>query len=89
MRRGGRLRQQAEGETLAKLLDQGVELGAVSLRGTPTNTPCGQIAVLVARPDVVTHLLSPRPDTFPGRPTSAQSSRSGGTRRDRKRQPHG
>lgn len=51
--------------TLAKLLDQGVELEAVSLRGTPANRPCEQIAVLVARPDVVTHLLSARPRHLP------------------------
>jgi hypothetical protein len=51
--------------TLAKLLDEGVELAAVSIRGTPSNTPCEQIGVLAARPDVLAHLLSARPRHLP------------------------
>ena len=51
--------------TLSKLLDSGVELRAVSLRGTGQYTPCQQIAILAARPDVVAHLLSPRPRGLP------------------------
>jgi hypothetical protein len=50
---------------MSKLLDQGTELAAVSLRGTGAGTACEQIAVLAARPDVLAHLLSPRPRHLP------------------------
>lgn len=50
---------------LSKLLDSGVELRAVSLRGTIDGKPCEQISVLAARPEVVAHLLSPRPRHLP------------------------
>jgi hypothetical protein len=55
----------AKARTLAKLLDQGIDLHAVSLRGTSANTTCEQISVLVARPEVVAHLLSSRPRHLP------------------------
>lgn len=55
----------AKARTLSKLLDQGADLAAVSLRGTASNTTCEQISVLVARPDVMAHLLSPRPRHLP------------------------
>jgi len=51
--------------TLSKLLDSGAVLRAVSLRGTGQRTPCQQIAILAARPEVVAHLLSVRPRGLP------------------------
>ena len=47
------------------LLDSGAVLRAVSLRGTGQRTPCQQIAILAARPEVVAHLLSVRPRGLP------------------------
>lgn len=47
--------------TLARLLDAGADLDAVSLRGTGAAKPCDAISVLVAAPETVRHLLSPRP----------------------------
>ena len=55
----------AKARTLAKLIDQDADLVAVSLRGTSSNTSCEQISVLVTRPEVLGHLLSPRPRGLP------------------------
>ncbi|TPG12901.1 HIRAN domain-containing protein [Pedococcus bigeumensis] len=55
----------AKARTLAKLLDHGTDLAAVSLRGTSSNTACEQVSVLVTRADVMAHLLSPRPRHLP------------------------
>lgn len=55
----------AKARTLSKLLDQGADLAAISLRGTDANTACAQISVLVAHPDVLAHLLAPRPRHLP------------------------
>ncbi|WP_158288660.1 HIRAN domain-containing protein [Ornithinimicrobium flavum] len=51
--------------SLAKILDKGIELRAISLRGTASGRVCDQITVLAAAPEVVEHLLSPRPDHLP------------------------
>lgn len=51
--------------SLAKMLDKGTELRAISLRGTGPGRACDQITVLAAAPEVVAHLLSPRPDHLP------------------------
>lgn len=51
--------------TLAKLLDGGAELVAISLRGTTSGVAGEQISILVAAPDVVKHLLSTRPRHLP------------------------
>lgn len=50
---------------LAKLLDQGTELSAVSLRGTRPGRACDQLAVLAAGPDLMAHLCEPRPVHLP------------------------
>lgn len=55
----------AKARALSKLLDQGADLAAVSLRGTDAGSACEQISVLVARPDVLANLLSPRPRHLP------------------------
>ena len=46
---------------LTKLLDTGSPIEAISIRGTRANIACDQIAILAARPEVLQHLLSPRP----------------------------
>jgi len=46
---------------LTKLLDTGIPIEAISIRGTGANIACDQIAILAARPEVLQHLLSPRP----------------------------
>jgi hypothetical protein len=48
-----------------KRLHAGETLGAISLRGTSARTPCEQIAILVATPQVIAHLRSPRPRGAP------------------------
>lgn len=51
--------------TLAKLMDAGRPLKAISLRGAPAGKRCDQIAILAAHPDLVAHLRQPRPSTLP------------------------
>lgn len=46
---------------VAKLLDRGEPLVAISLRGTPAGMECPKISILVTAPDLIHHLLSPRP----------------------------
>ena len=50
---------------LSKLIDAGKPIDAVSIRGTAANRACSQVAVLAAAPEVVQHLLSPRPSGLP------------------------
>jgi hypothetical protein len=55
---------------LTKLLDTGTPIEAIAIRGTHSNIACDQIAILATRPEVLQHLLSPRPPeaakpTFP------------------------
>lgn len=50
---------------LAKLMDAGLELHAVSTRGTGAQTACDSVAVVAAEPEVLEHLLSPRPGHLP------------------------
>ncbi|MEU4558543.1 HIRAN domain-containing protein [Actinoplanes sp. NPDC023936] len=50
---------------LAKLLDSGQPITAISLRGTGPGVPCEQVAVLAGAPDVVAQLLEPRPNHLP------------------------
>jgi hypothetical protein len=50
---------------LAKLLDTGVALDAISVRGTGPGADCPQIAILAARPHVLGRLMEPRPRTLP------------------------
>jgi hypothetical protein len=49
----------------SKFLDDGVVIRAISIRGTDSGVPCDAVAVLAARPEVVTHLLGPRPAILP------------------------
>lgn len=49
----------------SKVLAQGIELRAISLRGTAAGKPALAVAVLAAAPAVVEHLLSPRPTHLP------------------------
>jgi hypothetical protein len=51
--------------TLAKLIDSGAEIEAISVRGTRAGVGCDQVAILAARPDVLQHLLAPRPAGSP------------------------
>ena len=51
--------------TLAKLIDSGAEIEAISIRGTRSGVGCDQVAVLAASPGVLRHLLSPRPAGAP------------------------
>lgn len=50
---------------LAKLLASGLDLQAVSLRGTGAGKACDQVAVLAASPAIVAELLAERPSSLP------------------------
>lgn len=50
---------------LAKLLDAGMALEAVSVRGTSAGRDCPQVAVLAAAPPILARLLEPRPLNLP------------------------
>jgi hypothetical protein len=50
---------------LAKLIDAGETLQAISIRGTAPGVDCGQIAILAARPHTLALLTSPRPPFLP------------------------
>ncbi|MFB7465666.1 HIRAN domain-containing protein [Streptomyces sp. NPDC056224] len=54
-----------------KLIAGGASLTAVSLRGTGPGVDCEAVAVLAAAPEVVAHLMSPRPPALP-RPVHLQ-----------------
>ncbi|MER7992022.1 HIRAN domain-containing protein [Micromonospora chalcea] len=51
--------------TLAKLIDSGAEIQAISIRGTRSGVGCHQVAILAASADVLRHVLSPRPAGAP------------------------
>lgn len=51
--------------SLAKIMDKGTPLRVISTRGTAAGRVCEQIAILAASPEIVDHLLSPRPDRLP------------------------
>ncbi|MEX5721669.1 HIRAN domain-containing protein, partial [Geodermatophilus maliterrae] len=48
-----------------KRIAEGKDLTAISLRGADLGVPTPQVAILAAAPDVVAHLLSPRPPKAP------------------------
>lgn len=50
---------------LARLIDSGEPVVAVSIRGTGPGRPCDQVAVLAASPGVLRRLLEPRPPHLP------------------------
>ena len=50
---------------LARLIDAGQPIEAVSIRGTGPGDPCDQVAVLAASPRVLRRLFEPRPDGLP------------------------
>jgi hypothetical protein len=50
---------------LARLIDSGKPIEAVSIRGTGPGHPCDQVAVLAASPTVLRKLLEPRPPNLP------------------------
>jgi HIRAN domain len=50
---------------LARLIDSGEPVEAVSIRGTGPGRPCDQVAVLAASPGVLRRLLEPRPPNLP------------------------
>ena len=52
---------------LAALMDAGAPLVAISIRGTGPGSPCDQVTVLAASPQVLRRLLEPRPG-HPHRP---------------------
>ncbi|MGW5048246.1 HIRAN domain-containing protein [Streptomyces griseoluteus] len=49
----------------SRVIAEGAQLSAVSLRGTGPGVKCEAVAVLAAEPRVVDHLLSPRPSSLP------------------------
>ncbi|MBG6068150.1 HIRAN domain-containing protein [Micromonospora ureilytica] len=51
--------------TLAKLIDSGAEIEAISIRGTRSGLACDQVAILAASSEVLRHVLSPRPTDAP------------------------
>ncbi|RAO15238.1 HIRAN domain-containing protein [Micromonospora noduli] len=51
--------------TLAKLIDSGAGIEAISIRGTRSGLACDQVAILAASPEVLRHVLSPRPADAP------------------------
>jgi hypothetical protein len=50
---------------LARLIDSGEPIEAVSVRGTGPGRPCDRVAVLAASPAVLRRLLEPRPADLP------------------------
>jgi hypothetical protein len=50
---------------LARLIDSGAPIEAVSTSGTGPGRPCDQVAVLAASPEVLRRLLEPRPADLP------------------------
>lgn len=52
-------------KAVSKVLDSGRPLAAVSTCGTRAGQPCEGITVVAASPDVLAHLLSPRPRSLP------------------------
>jgi HIRAN domain len=50
---------------LAKVLDAGTVLDAVSVRGTGAGMACEAIGVVAASPEAIRHMLSPRPPSLP------------------------
>jgi HIRAN domain len=50
---------------LAKLIDGGEVLSAISIRGTRAGADCEQVAILAAKPIVLDRLTEPRPRQFP------------------------
>ena len=64
LHRGGYI-DKMKARRLARLLDAGEPLEAISIRGTPAGQECPQIAVLVASPAFMRHLFLMRP---PGAP---------------------
>lgn len=50
---------------LARLLDAGHPLRAISIRGTPASIDCEQVAILAATPSVVDLLMRTRPSSLP------------------------
>lgn len=50
---------------LARLIDSGEPVVAVSIRGTVAGRPCDQVAVLAASPRILRRLLEPRPPHLP------------------------
>lgn len=55
----------AKARSLAKLMDAGLVLEGISLRGTKAGQSCERFAYLAARPDVLVHLMSGRPRGCP------------------------
>lgn len=51
--------------TLSRLLDAGQPIEAISIRGTGPGRVARQVAILAARPEVLAHLMSPRPTHLP------------------------
>jgi hypothetical protein len=51
--------------TLARLIDSGKAIEAVSIRGTGPGIPCDQVAIVAASPEVLMRLLEPRPAQLP------------------------
>jgi hypothetical protein len=50
---------------LAKVIDAGEPIEAISVRGTRSGVPCDQIAIIAARPDVIRYLCEPRSKDLP------------------------
>jgi hypothetical protein len=50
---------------IAKLLDVGEDLQAISIRGTAAGVECTQIAILATKPSLLARLLEPRPRELP------------------------
>lgn len=51
--------------TLARLMDSGKPIEAVSIRGTGPGVACDQVAIVAASPEVLRRLLEPRPAHLP------------------------
>lgn len=60
---------QRKAAVMTRLLDQGVQLKAVSVRGTGPGIECPAIGIIAAEPWVLAFLLGPRP---PGAPAPAR-----------------
>lgn len=50
---------------MKRTFDSGVQLAAISLRGTRAGIACKHVTVIAATPEVLRHLTEPRPESLP------------------------
>ena len=63
-RRAGYYNKQ-KARAMKRAIDGGVQLDAISVRGTGAGESCEDVAVLAAAPEVLARLIGPRSDELP------------------------